>query len=308
MKLLRIGALLTICIVAASGARSQEKTPPSAACGITGSTLNPEGGPVAGALIQVTDQDSGRRWDAVQSDSKGQFRVSELPEGKYRVTVSAPNFKTNVYTNISVPDRQSYTLPVALKVGEGTITIDAGGAQFMVTPRPRTNGDPVVRVACNVQVSATYAGTDPASPSDAKFDIQFYNAGTMPVTLLLGDEVGSTSYPTSVTLLVRHASESPRRLTLSLPLIVAGSLGFFRESLASGDSYSLHLNLSQFYDLNTYDLGSKLSPGTYSARFEFVAKYDGIVCNKPPMVGTVTAPCWTGTKITEWVEFTVPAH
>jgi hypothetical protein len=310
MRFLLSSVLIAVSMLATNVVRAQAPALPSAGCGIVGSVLYPDGAIVTGAEIQVTNQESGKHWDAVKSDTKGQFHVPGLPPGNYTVTVSMPEFTTQTIKNIPVPERERYTLPVKLDLGGGVVyTIDAGNMPFVAPPnRPTTVRPSLARPnPGDIHISATFVGIDPGSPDNEKFEIQFYNVAAVPATLVLGDIYPPKSLPDAITLFIKRGGEASRRYTLVMPRDLSVSHDDFVRSLASGDSYALQVKLSQFYDPNSYDLGSKLSQGTYSAQFEFVARYRRL-CDTPPRVGTAVAPCLMGTKATEWVSFTVPAH
>jgi len=62
---------------------------------IQGTVMDPTGATIAGAKVTATNQDTGAARDAVTSD-EGFYRISELPPGKYTVTVEAAGFKTSI--------------------------------------------------------------------------------------------------------------------------------------------------------------------------------------------------------------------
>jgi len=86
---MRLKALLTIILsLCAVSAYAQFKA------SIQGTVLDPQGGVVAGAKLTLTNQGTGVSRDALTSD-QGFYRISDLPPGKYTVTVGATAFKTS---------------------------------------------------------------------------------------------------------------------------------------------------------------------------------------------------------------------
>ena len=65
------------------------------------------------------------------TDSGGRGQLSALPEGEYTLTVSARSFKTATQT-ITLGTRQLVSLNVQLTVGEGTTTVEVGGADVFL--------------------------------------------------------------------------------------------------------------------------------------------------------------------------------
>jgi len=83
---------LVLMILAAffvSTARAQFKA------SIQGTVMDPQGNAVAVAKVTITNQDTGVVRDTVSS-AEGFYRISELPPGKYTVTIEAAGFKQSV--------------------------------------------------------------------------------------------------------------------------------------------------------------------------------------------------------------------
>jgi hypothetical protein len=65
------------------------------------------------------------------TDSVGRGQLSALPEGEYTLTVSAQHFKIATQT-ITLGTRQLVSLQVQLTVGQGTTTVEVGGADIFL--------------------------------------------------------------------------------------------------------------------------------------------------------------------------------
>jgi len=66
---------------------------------ISGLVTDPQGAAVAGADVHAVNQDSQAKTEA-KTDPAGNFKVSNLPAGRYQVTIEAPGF--DVFTGIDV--------------------------------------------------------------------------------------------------------------------------------------------------------------------------------------------------------------
>ena len=118
---------LVLMILAAffvSTARAQFKA------SIQGTVMDPQGNAVAVAKVTITNQDTGVVRDTVSS-AEGFYRISELPPGKYTVTIEAAGFKQSVSKDIAVEAEQPRGVDITLAVGNVqesvTVTAPTGG-------------------------------------------------------------------------------------------------------------------------------------------------------------------------------------
>ncbi len=126
-KLITRVTLLLVCgVFFAAAAQAQFKA------SIQGTVLDSKGGVVGGAKVTVTNQDTGVVRDTVAS-AEGFYRVSELPPGKYTVSVEAAGFKVSLSKDVVVEAEQPRGLDITLAVGNVqesvTVTASAGGLQ-----------------------------------------------------------------------------------------------------------------------------------------------------------------------------------
>jgi len=95
---------------------------------IVGTVLDPQGLPVEGANVTLTNQGTNYAYNTTTS-STGAFQFSSIDSGLYRVSVSTPNFREAVVANIKMDASTSYSVPpIKLEVGPSkeTITVEAG--------------------------------------------------------------------------------------------------------------------------------------------------------------------------------------
>src|SRR5438445_6910471 len=88
--------------------------------------LDSKGGGVPGAKVTITNQDTGVVRDTAAS-AEGFYRISELPPGKYTVTVEGAGFKKSTSKDVSVEAEQPRGLDVTLEIGAVTeqVTVTA---------------------------------------------------------------------------------------------------------------------------------------------------------------------------------------
>src|SRR5467141_1151859 len=120
---MRMKALLTIILsLCAVSTYAQFKA------SLQGTVLDPKGGAVPGAKVTVTNQNTGTSRETVAS-AEGFYRVTELPPGKYTVTVEAAGFKKVTSNEVEVKAEEPRGFDVTLDVGavseQGTVTASA---------------------------------------------------------------------------------------------------------------------------------------------------------------------------------------
>src|SRR6266481_5306046 len=95
---------------------------------IVGTVLDPQGLPVEGANVTLTNQGTNYTYNTTTS-STGAFQFSSIDSGLYRVTVTSSSFRAAVVENIKVDTSTNYSVPpIKLEVGSAkeTITVEAG--------------------------------------------------------------------------------------------------------------------------------------------------------------------------------------
>jgi hypothetical protein len=94
-----------------------------------GSIRDASGGAVAGAAIRLVNEATGAAQESV-SDTRGEFVVSFLPPGGYRLEVKANGFKTFTKTGLPLRAGEQLQYPVDLEIGSiaEQVTVESAGA------------------------------------------------------------------------------------------------------------------------------------------------------------------------------------
>ena len=90
---------------------------------LVGTVLDPTGARVSGASIDAENLSTGVRSTA-KADAAGQYRLNNLPVGRYSLTFSAMGFSKAVVSPVVVELSKTATVPVTLKVGAITETVE----------------------------------------------------------------------------------------------------------------------------------------------------------------------------------------
>jgi hypothetical protein len=120
---LRAVMVLIACAVLSIAAFAQAPTG-----AIVGTVLDPQGLPVQGAKVTLTNQGTNYDYTTVTS-STGAFEFERIDSGVYRVTVVTDSFRTAVVSDIKLDAATDYSVPpIKLEVGPSkeSITVVAG--------------------------------------------------------------------------------------------------------------------------------------------------------------------------------------
>ncbi|MEK7403957.1 MAG: carboxypeptidase regulatory-like domain-containing protein [Acidobacteriota bacterium] len=104
---------------------------------ILGTVADASGAPVSGAKVTVRNEGTNftRTFD---TDASGDYRVSGLEAGFYRVTVGATGFKTYTQTRIDLASSQIKRIDAKLEVGDITTTVTVEGGVSQVETETAT--------------------------------------------------------------------------------------------------------------------------------------------------------------------------
>jgi len=95
---------------------------------LTGNVTDPNGAPVAGAKVEVTNASTGNARTAT-TDDRGGYSFSDLQVGVYKITISMASFKTLLQEDVKVGANVIRRVDVQLEVGELRETVVVSSAQ-----------------------------------------------------------------------------------------------------------------------------------------------------------------------------------
>jgi hypothetical protein len=121
---------------------------------LTGTVTDPSGAVVAGASVLVHFEDTGADVRTVTTSSTGNFNITNIPAGRYTVTVSAPGFQTFVAKDVILNVAEKHTLDVQLVAGKVTerLEVTAENTPIQTTTAEESGtvtGDQVRELALN---------------------------------------------------------------------------------------------------------------------------------------------------------------
>jgi hypothetical protein len=107
---------------------------------ITGTVKDPSGAAVAGATIEIVNQQTGVVERTITTNSEGNFTATLLPIGSYNVVVTASGFAKAEATKIKVNVTETTSVTIALKVGAVTEALTISDAATPVQLNNATTG------------------------------------------------------------------------------------------------------------------------------------------------------------------------
>jgi len=106
-----------------------------------------------------------------------------------------------------------------------------------------------------------------------KFQVTFRNTGGEDAVLNLGEIGGSEPHINlNFSLIVSDAFGKTRKFEFKGPMYVAGRLEPYLVYVKARSTYSLEVNMGQFWSPETYEYELKLTPGKYQVALEFVGR------------------------------------
>jgi hypothetical protein len=121
---------------------------------LTGTVTDPTGALIAGATVLVHSQDTGADVRTVTTSSTGNFNITNLPAGRYTVTISSAGFQTFVAKDVILNVAEKHTLDAHLNTGKAsqTIEVTAENTPIQTTTAEQSGtvtGDQVRELALN---------------------------------------------------------------------------------------------------------------------------------------------------------------
>ncbi len=120
----------------------------------SGIVTDQQGAVVAGAAVQVVNQESLAQYSAV-TDKNGQYSIPYLAAGRYRVAVRVDGFNTAVSGDVALDVGQAYLYNVQLKVGtaQSSVEVNASGITQVHTENAEVSGTITGREVTGLQLN-----------------------------------------------------------------------------------------------------------------------------------------------------------
>ena len=101
-----------------------------------------------GAQVQLTDEEKGFVFTAT-SEASGSYLFRSVPPGSYKLSISAPGFKTETRSGIILAVNHNVTVNFSLQVGTTGETVEVKGAGSLLDAQDAVNGQVVDRTYIN---------------------------------------------------------------------------------------------------------------------------------------------------------------
>ncbi|HWO36258.1 MAG TPA: carboxypeptidase regulatory-like domain-containing protein, partial [Candidatus Acidoferrum sp.] len=115
-------SFLAVCVVILS--LSAAGLGQELAATLTGTVSDASGAVVAGATVVVHSEETGADLRSVTTSNTGSFNITNLPAGRYTVTVKNAGFQTFVARDVILNVAEKHTLNVGLLTGKTTATVE----------------------------------------------------------------------------------------------------------------------------------------------------------------------------------------
>ncbi|HXI27698.1 MAG TPA: carboxypeptidase-like regulatory domain-containing protein [Vicinamibacterales bacterium] len=124
MRRLRVAVLVASAVLVSSLASAQQGS-------IIGIAVDDTKAVLPGVSVTATDQEAGRQIAAVTNE-KGEYRLSNMPAGKYTIQAELSGFTTVVLRDVEILVGQNATIPITMKLASVTETLTVVGETPLV--------------------------------------------------------------------------------------------------------------------------------------------------------------------------------
>jgi hypothetical protein len=176
-----------------------------------------------------------------------------------------------------------------------------GGPASAQTAGERNSGEAVNGLQMAIRLDSR-AGTRSGVPG---FRIDLHNAGPSDFVLNLGVMLanGKRQFANALVLTLTDALGKSRQLNLREPYVVFGRLDPLVLPLPVGSTFSVPVELNNYWAAASQEFDYKLMPGTHTIRVQFTG--NGVSPVNADVQGLSLMPYWTGTLISNQLRFEV---
>lgn len=179
-----------------------------------------------------------------------------------------------------------------------------GGVGATVKPGPYTWGEAVG----GLQMTIYLDQQESVKSKAPKFRVELRDAGETDLVLNLGFMLanGKKQYPNAIILNLTDAQGTSRRLDLKGAGFVAGRLDPFIVPVPVGATFSISVDLDNYWAAASKEFEYKPKPGIYSLDAEFTGRGVSQQQANLDVKGIALMPYWTGTVTSNQLRFEVP--
>jgi hypothetical protein len=110
---------------------------------ILGTVLDPHGASVPNAIVTVTDVNTNRSYPPLRTNTSGDFVLTPVDPGNYRVEIKASGFSTAIIQNVEVVVGQSARVDAKLTIGEIATQIEVAAVAPLLSTESGTLGQEI---------------------------------------------------------------------------------------------------------------------------------------------------------------------
>ncbi|HEX8922846.1 MAG TPA: carboxypeptidase-like regulatory domain-containing protein, partial [Pyrinomonadaceae bacterium] len=136
-RFLASGLLTSILFVATAFSQGSQTG------GITGVVTDPQGSVVAGATVEIFNENTGKSERSTSTDEDGAFTATLLQPGTYRLEIKGPGFKQSRVTGVQVRINETIRQDVSLTVGGVTEVVDIEATPSLINPGSAATGQSI---------------------------------------------------------------------------------------------------------------------------------------------------------------------
>jgi hypothetical protein len=181
-----------------------------------------------------------------------------------------------------------------------------GGLSAALKPSAKTWGEAVSGLQITI-----YLDQAEGVPSKApKFRVELRNAAQKDLVVNLGMMLanGKMQYPNAVVLVLTDAQGKSRTLDLREPWAIAGRVDPFVLPIPIGATFSIPVDLDNYWAAESKEFGYKLKPGTYSLEAQYTGRSVSQQEANLDVQGIALMPYWTGTVASNHLRFEVSSQ
>ena len=108
--------------------------------GVTGEVSDKAGAVIARATVEIISEATGKSVRTMTTDQEGSFAATLLPPGRYRIEVSASNFKKASIANVEVRITETTRQNVTLEAGRIEEVVQVEATPTLINPSSATTG------------------------------------------------------------------------------------------------------------------------------------------------------------------------